>query len=193
MQNGDQTSIRRSRNVLASLCIVLPVIFYFGVFGPSVQQISDGRSLPSFRFSEKGFCVTGTESTRNSDGGSATGAADHAPGGASPGAVDPAFEFRNADLAGQLDFVLPSVLLRSVALISIVISFYIIRRSMGLKLARLIIAIALILVAGLIVGSKMVSAPGSRTLLIDPILSAEPAQLINDLRDKISDPFSHHL
>ena len=170
---------RTTRNLLAALCIVLPVLFYFGIFGSSIIQIVwDGQTIANFRFSKDGYCITGAD---------ARAVIFDAPAAIrwvlrllalDPAAAEVAFKYRTADLAGRLDFVLPSILLRSIALISFAVACYIIWRSMRLDSFRLIIAMAIIIAAGLYVGSRLDVAHGTRFLLMDPILAPEPLPLI---------------
>lgn len=169
---------RLTRNLLAASCIGLPVLFYFVIFPLSRWQVVwDGQSLAKFGFSEDGYCITGVDT----------------PGilvdvltairrvqrliEVHPTAAEAAVKFRIAELAGRLDFLLPSILLRSVAVISFIVSCYIIGRSMRLKRSRLIIAITLVIL-GCFVGYAMDHSPGTRLLLMDQILLAEPAPLI---------------
>jgi hypothetical protein len=170
-----------SRNLFAALCFVLPVLFYFGIFHFSINHIVwDGQSVARFTFSEDSYCVTGAAApVVLLDVLSAirriTHTIEHYPA-----AAEAAFKFRVAELAGRLDFILPSVLLRSVAPVSFAIACYIIWRSTRLDGFRLVIVMAVIIVAGCLVGSKMDAAHGTRFLLMDPILSAEPIPLISE-------------
>jgi hypothetical protein len=165
VQNQDENNSQVSRNLLAALCVVLPVLFYFGDFYLSLRQVGwQTQPVPQFSFSKDGYCVSGVAAPAHL-------AEIHTD------PVDPVFKFEMANLAGRLDFVLPSVLLRAVALISIASSFYIVRRSMRLSWTRLVVAMAVIVAAGFFVGQAMDSGQGTRALLMLPILSAEPAPL----------------
>jgi hypothetical protein len=186
---------RTTRNLLAALCIVLPVLFYFGIFYFSINQIVwDGQSVARFAFSEDGYCITGAASpVILLDVLSAMHRIMRLIE-LHPVAAEAVFKFRVAELAGRLDFVLPSILLRSVALISFAMACYIIWRSMRLDSFRLIVAMAAIVVAGCFFGSRMDAARGTRVLLMDPILSAEPAPLISypSSFDLLSFELNHH-
>jgi hypothetical protein len=178
VQTVEVANRRLTRNLLAASCIGLPLLFYFVIFPLSRWQVVwDGQSLAKFGFAEDGYCITGVDT----------------PGilvdvlrairrverliEVHPAAAEAVVKFRIAELAGRLDFLLPSILLRTVAVISFIVSCYIIWRSMRLERSRLIIAIALIIL-GCFVGYAMDHAPGTRLLLMDQILLAEPAPLI---------------
>ena len=169
---------RLTRNLLAASCIGLPVLFYFMIFPLSRWQVIwDGQSLAKFGFSEDGYCVTGVGTPGIlTDMMTAIRRVQHMID-LYPVTAEAAVKFRVAELAGRLDFLLPSILLRIVAVISFIVSCYIIWRSMRLERSRWIIAIALIIL-GCVVGYAMDHAPGTRLLLMDQILLAEPPPLI---------------